>query len=60
MIEVDSFVPCQQIDQRFFDTPCYVVPNETIAQAAFAVIREACATRPWWRAGAWSCRSGSG
>ncbi len=36
-----GFVPRQQIDQRFFDTPYYVVPNEPVAQEAFAVIREA-------------------
>jgi DNA end-binding protein Ku len=41
MIEIDSFVPRQQIDRRFFDTPYYVAPNEPIAQEAFAVIREA-------------------
>jgi DNA end-binding protein Ku len=40
-IEIDSFVPRQQIDQRLFDTPYYVVPNEPVAQEAFAVIREA-------------------
>ena len=40
VIEIDSFVPRQQIDQRFFDTPYYVVPNELVAQEAFAVIRE--------------------
>jgi DNA end-binding protein Ku len=38
-----STVSCQrqQIDQRFFDTPYYVAPNEPVAQEAFAVIREA-------------------
>ena len=41
VIEIDSFVPRQQIDQRFFDTPYYVAPNEPVAQEAFAVIREA-------------------
>jgi DNA end-binding protein Ku len=41
VIEIDSFVPRQQIDQRFFDSPYYVVPNEPVAQEAFAVIREA-------------------
>jgi DNA end-binding protein Ku len=40
VIEIDSFVPRQQIDQRFFDTPYYVAPNEPVAQEAFAVIRE--------------------
>ena len=41
VIEIDSFVPRQEIDQRFFDTPYYVTPNEPVAQEAFAVIREA-------------------
>jgi DNA end-binding protein Ku len=41
VIEIDSFVPRQEIDQRFFDTPYYVTPNEPVALEAFAVIREA-------------------
>jgi DNA end-binding protein Ku len=41
VIEIDSLVPRQEIDQRFFDTPYYVTPNEPVAQEAFAVIREA-------------------
>jgi DNA end-binding protein Ku len=41
VIEIDNFVPRQQIDQRFFDSPYYVVPNEPVGQEAFAVIREA-------------------
>jgi len=40
-IEIDSFVPRSQIDQRFFDTPYYVTPSEAVGQEAFAVIREA-------------------
>src|SRR5215211_2832959 len=40
-IEIDSFVPRAQIDQRFFDAPYYVTPSEPVAQEAFAVIREA-------------------
>jgi DNA end-binding protein Ku len=40
-IEIDSFVPHAQIDQRFFDTPYYVTPSEPVGQEAFAVIREA-------------------
>ena len=41
VIDIDSFVPRQEIDQRFFDTPYYISPNEPVAQEAFAVIREA-------------------
>ena len=40
-IDIDSFVPRSEIDQRFFDTPYYVTPNEPVGQEAFAVIREA-------------------
>jgi DNA end-binding protein Ku len=40
-IEIDSFVPRSQIDQRFFDAPYYVMPSEPVGQEAFAVIREA-------------------
>jgi DNA end-binding protein Ku len=40
-IEIDRFVPRDRIDQRFFDTPYYIAPNEPVGQEAFAVIREA-------------------
>jgi DNA end-binding protein Ku len=40
-IEIDSFVPRCQIDQRFFDTPYYIIPSEPVGHEAFAVIREA-------------------
>jgi DNA end-binding protein Ku len=43
VIEIDSFVPRPQIDQRFFDSPYYIVPNEPVGQEAFAVIRKAMA-----------------
>ena len=39
-IEIDSFVSRSEIDQRFFDTPYYVMPSEPVGQEAFAVIRE--------------------
>jgi DNA end-binding protein Ku len=41
IVEIDSFVPRCQIDQRFFDTPYYIIPSEPVGQEAFAVIREA-------------------
>src|SRR2546422_9660039 len=41
IIEIDSFVPRSEIDQRFFDTPYYITPNEPVGQEAFAVIRDA-------------------
>jgi DNA end-binding protein Ku len=40
-IEIDSFVPRAQIDERYLDSPYYMVPNDPVGQEAFAVIREA-------------------
>ncbi len=40
-IEVDSFVPRASIDERYLDTPYYIVPNGRVGVDAFAVIREA-------------------
>ena len=41
VIEIDRFVPRPEIDQRFFDTLYYVIPNAPEGQEAFSVIREA-------------------
>jgi DNA end-binding protein Ku len=40
-IEIDSFVPREQIDERYLDSPYYITPNDPVGQDAFAVIREA-------------------
>jgi DNA end-binding protein Ku len=40
-IEIDRFVPAEQIDKRYYDSPYYIAPNDTVGQDAFAVIREA-------------------
>ena len=40
-IEIDRFVPRDQIDERFFETPYYLVPDDRVGQDAFAVIRDA-------------------
>jgi DNA end-binding protein Ku len=40
-IEIDSFVPREDIDERYLDSPYYIAPNEPVGQEAFAVIREA-------------------
>src|SRR3954447_16665090 len=40
-IEIDSFVPREQMDERYLDSPYYLVPNEPVGQEAFAVIRDA-------------------
>ena len=40
-IEIDKFVPKKQLDERYFDSPYYIVPNDQVGQDAFAVIRDA-------------------
>jgi DNA end-binding protein Ku len=40
-IEIDSFVPREQIDERYLDSPYYLTPDDKVGQEAFAVIREA-------------------
>src|SRR5690242_3659159 len=40
-IAIDKFVPRAEIDQRYFDSPYYIVPTDDVGQEAFAVIREA-------------------
>src|SRR6202020_3577904 len=40
-IEIDSFVPRAQIDERYLDSPYYIVPDDKVGVEAFAVIREA-------------------
>jgi DNA end-binding protein Ku len=40
-IEIDSFVPRDQIDERYLDTPYYIAPNDQAGLDAFTVIREA-------------------
>jgi DNA end-binding protein Ku len=40
-IEIDSFVPREQIDERYLDSPYYIMPDGQVGQDAFAVIREA-------------------
>lgn len=40
-IDIGSFVPRDEVEQRYFDTPYFIVPDDTVAQEAFAVIRDA-------------------
>ncbi len=40
-IEIDSFVPRAQVDERYLDSPYYIIPDDQVGQEAFAVIREA-------------------
>ena len=40
-IEIDSFVPRAEIDERYLDSPYYIAPTDQVGQEAFAVIRDA-------------------
>ena len=40
-IDIDEFVPRKDIDELYFNSPYYIVPDGQVGQQAFAVIREA-------------------
>ncbi len=40
-IEIDSFVPRSEIDDRYLDGPYYISPTDKVGQEAFSVIRDA-------------------
>jgi DNA end-binding protein Ku len=40
-IEIDEFVPKDQIDQLYLNSPYYIIPDGEVGAEAFAVIREA-------------------
>jgi len=40
-IDIERFVPREEVNSRFLDRPYYVAPDDKVAQEAFAVIREA-------------------
>ena len=40
-IDIDSFVPKSEIDERYIDSPYYLIPENKVALEAFAVIRDA-------------------
>jgi DNA end-binding protein Ku len=40
-IEIESFVPRDDVDEIYLDESFYIVPNDEVAYEAFAVIREA-------------------
>ena len=40
-IDIDEFVPRQEIDELYLNNPYYIVPDGEVGQQAFAVIREA-------------------
>jgi DNA end-binding protein Ku len=39
-IDIDSFVPRTEIDDRFMESPYYIAPTDKVGQEAFAVIRD--------------------
>jgi DNA end-binding protein Ku len=41
VIEIEQFVPKDEIDELYINNPYYVVPDGEVGQQAFAVIREA-------------------
>ena len=41
VIDIDEFVPRQEIDELYMRDPYYIVPDGEVGQQAFAVIREA-------------------
>ena len=40
-IDIDSFVPRAEIDDRYLESPYYVAPTDKVGQEAFSVIRDA-------------------
>jgi DNA end-binding protein Ku len=40
-IDIDSFVPREEIDKRYMDRPYYIAPTGKVGADAFSVIREA-------------------
>jgi DNA end-binding protein Ku len=41
IIDIDEFVPKDEIDVRYLNSPYYIAPDGEVGQQAFAVIREA-------------------
>ena len=41
VIEIEQFVPKEEIDELYINNPYYIVPDGEVGQQAFAVIREA-------------------
>src|SRR5271166_2999854 len=44
-IDIDTFVPRDEIDDRYLNAPYYITPNDKVGQEAFAVIRDAIAAK---------------
>jgi DNA end-binding protein Ku len=44
-LDVATFLPCDEIDDLFFDRPYYVTPSTPVAAEAFSLIRDVMASR---------------
>src|SRR3954454_4952734 len=44
-IEIEKFVPLSETDVRYFDSPYYLIPDDQVGLDAFAVIRDAMASK---------------
>jgi DNA end-binding protein Ku len=40
-IDIEGFVDRSEVDERYFEAPYYIAPEDKVAQEAFAVIRDA-------------------
>jgi len=40
-IDIETFVPREEVDERYLEAPYYLAPDDKVAQEAFAVIRDA-------------------
>lgn len=40
-LDIDTFVPADQIDKRYYERPYYMVPDKKTGEEAFVVIRDA-------------------
>jgi Ku70/Ku80-like protein len=43
--EIEKFAPPSEIDVRYFDAPYYIIPDDEVGLEAFAVIRDAMASK---------------
>jgi DNA end-binding protein Ku len=45
LIDIETFVPESEVDETYLDSSYYMAPDDTVAQEAFAVIRDAMARK---------------
>lgn len=41
MLEIETFIPCSDIDDIYFDKPYYLVPTDDVSEDGFAGLRDA-------------------